>query len=140
MRLLASAFLLLTLAACADLPRHEPRDACGTIAGAHLWQRTELYFGLAKPDGGSVSDVEYQHFVDTEVTPRFSEGFTVLQGNGQYRSANGEIVREPSRVAVLFYAADSARGAAIEAIRAAYRKQFQQESVMRVDTTSCVGF
>jgi hypothetical protein len=116
------------------------RTLCGNVQGAQLWQRTELYFGLSKPDGSRISDAEYQAFLDKEVTPRFSEGFTVLNGSGQYRSANGEIVREPSKVLILQYAFNDERSAAANAISAAYRAQFQQESVLRVDAPSCAGF
>jgi len=148
MRLVAGLLLATTLAACADGRRLISPDAasdgtrtlCGNVAGAQLWQRTELYFGLSKPDGSRIGDGEYQSFLDSEVTPRFGEGFTVLNGNGQFRGANGQIVREPSRVLILFYAVGDAKSTAAEEIRAAYRTQFQQESVLRVDTTSCVDF
>jgi hypothetical protein len=150
MRSLVVVLLAGTLAACADgggarIDRDASADRagralCGRVEGAKPWQRTELYFGLSKPDGSLISDAEYQRFLDTEVTPRFADGFTVLNGNGQFRGANGEIVRERSRAVLLFYAADEAKAAAVEEIRAAYKKQFQQESVMRVDAPSCVGF
>jgi hypothetical protein len=113
---------------------------CRSLEGARLWERTELFFGLSKPDGSPISDAEYQRFLDTEITPRFSDGFTLLNGNGHYRSASGEIIREPSRVVILFYPYDRAKSAAADEIRAAYRKQFQQESVLRADSPSCVGF
>jgi len=148
MRFAAALLLAITLVACTDSRLISPdvasermaRTLCGNVAGARVWQRTELYFGLSKPDGSRISDAEYQAFLDKEVTPRFSEGFTVLNGNGQIRSASGEIVREPSKVLVLFYVMGDSRSAAADAIRAAYRSQFQQESVLRVDAPSCVGF
>ena len=139
MRLIALLLIATTLAAC-TAPERMAGDLCGKTRGAQLWQRTELYFGLSKPDGSRISDTEYQAFLDKEVTPRFSKGFTVLNGNGQFRGANGEIVREPSKVLVLFYALGDARSTAADEIRAAYRTQFQQESVLRVDAPSCVGF
>jgi uncharacterized protein DUF3574 len=120
--------------------RRLARALCGQTQGAQLWQRTELYFGLSRPDGSRISDADYQAFLDKEVTPRFSEGFTVLNGNGQFRGANGEIVREPSKVLVLFYTLGDAKSAAADEIRAAYRTRFQQESVLRADAPSCVGF
>ena len=140
---------VVTLAGCADngaRPASEPerfqsaRALCRTLEGARLWERTELYFGLSKPDGSLVSDADYQRFLDTEVTPRFSDGFTLLGGNGQFRGTSGEIIREPTRIVLLLYPFDAAKSAAVEEIRAAYRKQFQQESVLRADAPSCVGF
>src|SRR5262245_20034140 len=45
--------------------------------------RTELYFGTAKPDG-VVTDEEFHLFLDTEITPRFPDGLTLLKGDGQF--------------------------------------------------------
>jgi hypothetical protein len=38
------------------------------------------------------------------------------------------------------YPPDPAKSTAVEEIRSAYRKAFQQEAVMRVDGTACVAF
>jgi hypothetical protein len=102
--------------------------------------RTELYFGLAQPDGSVVSTEDFQRFVDREVTPRFPAGLTLLGGNGQYRNANGITVKEGSKLLILLYAYDRDNSRKIESIRTAYSKAFQQESVLRVDGSSCVSF
>jgi Protein of unknown function (DUF3574) len=102
--------------------------------------RTELYFGLAQADGSMVSTEAFQHFVDREVTPRFPTGLTLLGGNGQYRNANGITVKEGSKLLILLYSYDRDNSRKIESIRAAYSKTFQQESVLRVDGSSCVSF
>jgi hypothetical protein len=41
---------------------------------------------------------------------------------------------------VIWYRREADSEAGIEAIRQAYKAQFQQESVMRVDGASCVSF
>ena len=75
------------------------------------------------------------------MTPRFPDGFTVLEGHGQFRDRHGTIVREDARIIVLLYdPEDRAAGARIEAIRAAYAQAFRQESVLRADGTACVWF
>lgn len=102
--------------------------------------RTELFFGLARPDGSTVSGDEFQRFVDREVTPRFPAGLTLLGGNGQFRDARGATIRENSKLLILLYPYDRANSRNIEAIRAAYVQTFQQESVLRVDGSSCVSF
>src|SRR5688572_26537686 len=56
--------------------------------GAKPLARTELFFGLARPDGSRVSVDEFQQFLDQEVTPRFPAGLTLLGGDGQFRNAN----------------------------------------------------
>lgn len=102
--------------------------------------RTELFFGMARPDGSAVSGDEFQRFVDQEVTPRFPSGLTLLGGNGQFRDASGVTIRENSKLLILLYPYNRDNSRNIEAIRAAYAKNFQQESVLRVDGSSCVSF
>jgi hypothetical protein len=112
---------------------------CGAGLSGVRAQRTEIYLGLSRPDGSTVSDEEFQGFVDAEVAARLSGGFTVVAGRGQFRDSSGAQVKEPARVIVALYPLGDARTSAdIERLRAAYRKAFAQESVLRVDDESCV--
>jgi hypothetical protein len=112
---------------------------CSAVPGSTLWTRTELYFGMQKPDNSFTSNDEYQRFLDAEVTPRFRDGFTVLEGRGQYLGPSGRLWREPTKILILMYPPDP-KSTAIDEIRSAYKAAFHQESVMRVDGTTCVGF
>ena len=96
--------------------------------------------GMSIPGGTMISDEAWEKFLSEIVTPLFPDGFTVLGGRGQYREASGTIAREPSHVLVFLYrkADRKAAGAKIEKIRAEYKKQFAQESVLRVDITKSV--
>jgi len=96
--------------------------------------RTELFFGTAKP-GGFVTEPEFLVFLDAEVTPRFPDGLTLLKAHGQFTGEDGILVKEESFLLVLLYPLESAQDGdkKIEAIRRRYLKQFQQESVPRVD-------
>lgn len=102
---------------------------------AEKFYRTELYFGMDKPNGGEVSESDWDKFLETEVTPLFPDGLTVLSGYGQFRDSKNNIERENSRVLILLYTKKQRREVheKIEKIRAAYKKQFEQESVLRVD-------
>ncbi|HET6293948.1 MAG TPA: DUF3574 domain-containing protein [Kribbella sp.] len=107
-----------------------------------LWVRTELFFGMDKP-GPDVTDYQFQRFINDTVTPRFPDGLTVLAGNGQWKdSESGKIVREHSKVLIIVYPIDAAKDSSrkLEEIRSKYEKQFQQESVMRADSTENVSF
>jgi Protein of unknown function (DUF3574) len=109
-------------------------------AGAEF-TKTELYFGLSKADGATISDAEFERFVDQTVTPRFPAGLTWLTAIGQFRSAQGTLVREASRLLILLYPlGDRDSHLKIEAIRSDYRRTFQQESVLRVDSQTCAAF
>lgn len=105
-----------------------------------IWMRTELYFGTNRP-GGEVSDAEFATFVDAEITPRFPDGLTLLTGYGQFLNSQGVLIRERSKVLILFYPAQ-AEGAAtrIQEIRNAYKAAYQQESVLKVDSYASVSF
>ena len=108
---------------------------------ADKYFRTELYFGTGKPGGGKVSAEEWDKFLEAEVTPRFPDGFTVLEGYGQFKDAAGKIVREASIILVLFYPKKQreAVNLKIEVLRTNYKKQFDQESVLRLDYNKSVN-
>jgi Protein of unknown function (DUF3574) len=107
----------------------------------NTWVRTELFFGTDKP-GPDVTDYQFNRFVNDIVTPRFPAGLTVLAGNGQWQEDSGTIVKERSKVVIILYPADGAEESSrkIEEIRDAYEKKFQQQSVLRTDSTEQVSF
>ncbi len=111
---------------------------CGAIApgvGAEPFTRTELFFGTTRPDDSTVTDEEWNAFLDEEITPRFPAGLTVLMGDGQFENASGEIIEEESIVLILLYPVDDTGKSSdlIEEIRDAYETAFEQESVLRAD-------
>src|SRR5438270_11145645 len=65
--------------------------------------RTELLFGMSRPDGGAVSDQEWQAFVDDTVTPRFPSGFTIIDAVGQYKESSGKIAHERAKILLLLH-------------------------------------
>jgi len=119
-------------------------EATSPGVGAEPWIRTELYFGTTIPnDGGDVSDAEWNAFLDEEITPRFPDGLTVLEGYGQFLNSRGVIAEEDSIVLIIFHPGEfvDESSAAIEEIRDAYEVEFDQESVLRVDSEPvCVSF
>jgi len=109
--------------------------------GSLDFARTELFFGTAKPDGGAVSDAEFAAFVDTDVTPLFPDGVTVVEAHSQFRDeSSGVIIKEKTFLIILLYpVADIAESSGrIETIRQSYEELFQQASVMRVDSPFAV--
>ena len=133
------AMLGLTSAATASPTPSDAADVTAASVG-QPFHRTELYFGRNRP-GGEVSEEEFQHFVDVEVTKRFPDGLTLLSGLGQFREESGAIIQEKSKVLILLYPlTDRAANREIEEIRQAYKDQFEQSSVLRVDTTQRVSF
>ncbi len=102
--------------------------------------RTELYFGLSIRGGKKVSPAQWDAFLRDEVTPRFPTGFTILDGTGQWQDERGRIVRERSKMLILLHDDDLESAAKIEAVRAAYKRRFDQESVLRSNQLASVAF
>ena len=106
--------------------------ACaGTVHQQGPWTQDTLYFGLSRP-AGVVTQAEWENFVDTEVTPRFPDGLTQWQAQGQWREAGRSLLHENSRVLQIVHPSDADSEAKIQAIRSGYKKEFQQTSVLRV--------
>ena len=88
-----------------------------------------MYFGLTRSTG-MVSETEWQAFLNENVTPRFPDGLTVLEADGQYRQSDGTIVRERSKVLVIFHDQKPATREALETLVVRYKETFAQESVL----------
>ena len=126
---LAAAALLATSA--------HARTACP--AGLHPTRSAELFFGL-EVDGHLLSDSEWKSFLDGEVTPRFPDGLTVWDAQGQWRTPQGRPTHEPSRVMLLVLAGRADEGARLAAVIKAYKTRFHQQSVLLVEHSDCVSF
>ncbi len=117
---------------------HNQANACQV--GFSMAQTT-LYFGMSRPHGADITQAQWQSFVDQEVTPRFRDGLTVFNAKGQWLGNDGKVAREGSRALMLIHSKDDAKSnQAIEDLRQIYKTKFEQESVMRVDSTQCVSF
>jgi hypothetical protein len=141
--LFAFGVLSVGIATAADYSRSAavaPAPALSCRGPARAMTRLEMLFGTARPNGPPISDGEWAAFVDAEVTPRFPDGLTVLRGPGQWRDRDGLVFREQSHILIVWHEPTSSRETDVEAIRAAYKTRFNQESVMRVEGQSCVSF
>lgn len=118
----------LLLAACTAAP------PCRT--------HTALFLGTAIGEqGGVVSEADWQRFVAEEVAARFPDGFSVVDAIGQYRSPmTGNVVSERTRILTLVHADAPPIHQAIDAIAAAYKARFAQESVLRLDQCAAFAF
>ncbi|MFZ1988507.1 MAG: DUF3574 domain-containing protein [Alphaproteobacteria bacterium] len=125
--------LVLSLAGCAGL-----HGLCPT--GLSRMTSAELIFGRNIATGGSVSDADWAQFLDTEVTPRFPDGLSVFDAQGQWRGPDGTLVREPSKLLLLVIKGTKDEQERIEAIRASYKVRFKQQSVLLVEHRECVSF
>jgi len=109
-------------------------------APGEAWIRTELIFGLGMKENSTIQADQWKFFLDTEVTPRFPDGLTVLDGYGQWRNPQGVVTAEPSKILVLLHPPDPAAEGKIEEIRAHFKSRFHQDSVLRDTSASKVSF
>jgi hypothetical protein len=98
-----------------------------------------LYFGTARLDAPAVTDEEWQRFVDEEIAPRFPDGFTTSEAQGQWRTREGVVQRERTH-AVLIVHGEGSGGPEIAALIATYKKRFAQEAVLRTREQCSVAF
>jgi Protein of unknown function (DUF3574) len=109
---------------------------------AELFARTELFFGSLRSDKPPVSEQDFLGFLNDTITPLFPNGLTLLTGLGQFLGSQG-IIQEQSWLLILLYPVGERRdnNGKIELIRENYKKEFEQESVLRSDRCwEWVGF
>jgi hypothetical protein len=135
LRLTMCAALAATLAACATTP---PQPACP--AGQERLRTAQLFFGRSVAGEAAVSEAAFRQFVDEELTPRFPDGLTILDGGGQWRGPENKMIRESSKVVLIVLPKRGDAAQRIEAARNAYKTRFHQDSVLLITQASCVSF
>jgi hypothetical protein len=132
MRSFAAALVgLFALTGAADA---QPSLQC--TGAQKLWTVAELLFGR-----GNVNDLNWNRFVDTEITPRFPDGLTIYDARGQWRNPQtNKISRERSKVVMIAMPPDAGSEAKLQQIIEAYKTRFKQQSVGLILRPSCVSF
>jgi hypothetical protein len=133
----AVALLLGLFSGCVALQQPPLQQ---TAAAGQIMVRTELFFGLSRPNGADVTDTEFAKFLTDEVTPRFPSGYSVIRVQGHWREQTGRDREEPSRVLILLHPRSAEDEAKIELIRSIYKTRFAQEAVLRTDEWEKVSF
>lgn len=121
-----AAFLLvgLILSGCAALLGVTPSSTAGH---QRPMLRSELYFAAVAP-------ASWQAFLAKEITPRFPDGLTWLDVNGQWRGPSGVEEKLPSRLVIVLYADNPGNRQALTDINRVFRERFGF-SVLQVTTS-----
>lgn len=112
-------------------------------AQTHGWVETRLYFGLGPADRPTrgIYEADWRAFLDTEVTPRFPSGLSVIDVYGQWQGeGTRRLERLRSKMLVIDHPDTAEIRAKIEAIRAAWKQKTGDQSVLRVTTPVDVSF
>ena len=134
MRVRAAAIGLLSLAAGIAAAKAQPALQC---SGAQKpWIVADLLFGRSR-----VSEARFARFLAAEVTPRFPDGFTVLEARGQWRAPGGaQISKERSMVVMIAMPPGTDHEERLQKIIEAYKSRFKQQSVGLIIRPACVSF
>jgi hypothetical protein len=96
--------------------------------------RTDLYFGLSIPGGGKVSQEQWQRFSDSIVSPRFPEGYTEGDVAGKWRDTESHItITEHTKVLTFIGKKSKTRQMNLDSLIHIYKRQYQQQAVLRTD-------
>lgn len=123
---------LLVLGACTPPAVQTAAPASTCTAPLAPAVEVDLYFG-------EISAPQWTAFLDEEVTPRFPDGLSVIDVNGQYRSRQGTIGRERSKLLVIVVFDAPAHASRVQAIVDSFRRRYKQESVLRVERPICAA-
>ena len=134
MRALGGILMGLALAGCASV------EAPSCPKGQERLRTAQLFLGQNIGGKPGVSDADFRRFVDEELTPRFPDGLTVLNGGSQWQGSENQLIREASKVVVIVLPAKGDATGRIEAVRGAYKQRFRQDTVLLVTQASCVSF
>ena len=136
MRRLALVLGYLLLSGCAARP-----IAPTCAAGSEPMRVFELYFGRSKADHAYVTDAEWDKFRSEVITLNLPDGYTVLDGTGAWLDPKTHTtIGEPTKILLVAVPDTVAAAAAIERVRSAYEKRFNQTAVGMTTHAVCGSF
>ncbi len=101
----------------------------------------ELFFGRNIGGRGPLTEAEWAQFAAQIVTPNFPDGFTVFDGDGQWRNpATGTIGHDPTKNLLVAARRTPDLAARLSAVIDAYKARFHQQSVGIITRDSCAAF
>jgi hypothetical protein len=131
------SLLLAGVSACA------PRvlsDAC-LLPAQQRMVVAELFFGRAIRGRAPLSDAEWAEFAAQTITPNFPDGFTVFDGEGQWRNPHtGHIAHEQTKILLVAAPPTPDLGRRLATVIEAYKARFHQQSVGLITRDACAAF
>lgn len=111
-----------------------------TACTGERWLESTLYLGRTM-NRAPISDEAWQDFVESDVTPRFPDGFTFLNGHGAWKNARlGKTIYENSTLLIILHPDTEQGRRKITEIAEAWRATFNQDAVLRARGNVCVDF
>ena len=138
---------LMMLAACAASPAQPTPSSSQPAAYFCLLpeeQRmlvAELFFGRGIKGRQPLTDGEWAEFAAQTITPNFPDGFTVFDGEGQWRNPQtGQIAANRTKILLVAAQREPDLARRLSAVIHAYKARFHQQSVGIITRDSCAAF
>ena len=101
----------------------------------------ELFFGRGIEGRQPLTDAEWTEFAAQIITPNFPDGFTILDGEGQWRDPQtGHIAGGRTKILLVAAKREPDLARRLSAVIGAYKARFHQQSVGVVTRDSCGAF
>ena len=101
----------------------------------------ELFFSRSVKGREPVADAEWLEFAARTITPNFPDGFTVFDGEGQWRNPQtGHVARDPTKILLVAAKRTPDLARRLSAVIDAYKARFHQQSVGLITRDSCAAF
>lgn len=111
--------------------------SCASTQPAYNVVTDRLYFGRAMP-GDQVGTGSWRDFLRDIVTPRFPDGLTWWDAQGQWKDSTGQVISERSFVLEIvrpYNVPPQEADSSVMTIINAYKTRYSQQSVLWVRTT-----
>ena len=115
-------------------------QSTGCSGSQKMSQVAQLFFGRGLKDGAELTEADWSGFVAHELTPRFPNGFTIIDSVGQWLNSQGVVTHQTSKLVEIALPGGSDDAAKLDAVVDAYKFQFHQESVGLIIGSACVRF
>jgi hypothetical protein len=144
---LVVALLLTMLAACIASPAQTtppsplPAPYSCLLPAEQRMLVAELFFGRGIKGREPLTDAEWAEFAAQIITPNFPDGFTVFDGEGQWRNPQtGQIAGGRTKILLVAAKREPDLARRLSAVIEGYEAQFHQQSVGVITRDVCAAF
>jgi Protein of unknown function (DUF3574) len=136
---LAVALSSTVLAGCAASPA--PAEYACLLPAEQRMLVAELFFGRSIKGREPLTDTEWAEFAAQAITPNFPDGFTIFDGEGQWRNPQtGHIISDRTKILLVAVKREPDLARRLSAVIDAYKARFHQQSVGIITRDSCAAF
>jgi len=101
----------------------------------------ELFFARSIKGREPLNDAEWAEFTAQTITPNFPNGFTVFDGEGQWRNPQtGYVARGRTKIVVIAATQEPDLIQRLSTVIDAYKVRFRQQTVGIITRESCAAF